>query len=323
MNSLKHRVEDWAWDRVKPLRKAAAESAFRGISGLARLHPKSRLKKHGVERIKNIAYLDSGLKEHLLDIYRPVNLTGPAPVVFHVHGGSFRMLSKDTHWIMGLMFARAGFVVVNISYRLCPEHPFPGGLSDSCAALNWTLDHISEYGGDPQNVILAGESAGGNLALSTALCSLFKRPEPFAEEIYERRFLPKAVLPICGLLQVTNMSRLFADNPSGYVRAVVRDVETDYLGTAKDITLANPLVLLESEIAPERELPPFFITCGASDPIVDDSRRLHRALEGRGANVEYVEYPEQGHAFHAFIWKQAAQQCWRDMIAFCHQTLEN
>ena len=51
----------------------------------------------------------------------------PWPIVFYVHGGGFRILSKDTHWVMGLAFARRGFVVFNMSYRLAPQAPLPGG----------------------------------------------------------------------------------------------------------------------------------------------------------------------------------------------------
>jgi alpha/beta hydrolase fold len=56
----------------------------------------------------------------------------PWPIVFYVHGGAFRILSKDTHWVMALSFARRGFVVFNVSYRLAPKHRFPAPLEDVC-----------------------------------------------------------------------------------------------------------------------------------------------------------------------------------------------
>ena len=51
--------------------------------------------------------------------------------MLYVHGGGFRILSKDTHWIMGLAFARRGFLVFNIGYRLAPKHPFPAAIADA------------------------------------------------------------------------------------------------------------------------------------------------------------------------------------------------
>src|SRR5262249_57175914 len=62
---------------------------------------------------------------HRLDLYRPVHRPGPWPVVFYAHGGAVHLLSKDTHLLMGLVFARFGYLVVNISYRPPPPHPPP------------------------------------------------------------------------------------------------------------------------------------------------------------------------------------------------------
>ena len=112
---------------------------FRGISRAGLLHPSARPERHGVEVLRDIAYLDTGRPEHRLDVYRPrrASTTENVPVVLYVHGGGFRILSKDTHWVMGLAFARRGYLVFNIGYRLAPAHPYPAALSDSlrCAAL--------------------------------------------------------------------------------------------------------------------------------------------------------------------------------------------
>ena len=107
-----------------------------------------------------------------LDIYRPVHRPGPWPVVFYVHGGAFHLLSKDTHWLMGLVFARFGYLVVNISYRLAPTHPYPAAIEDTCRRIAGSRRASTELGGDPTRVAVAGESAGGNLitALTLAAC---------------------------------------------------------------------------------------------------------------------------------------------------------
>src|SRR5438309_10304989 len=140
-----------------------ADGFFRGISAAGRLHPLARPERHNVEVRKDIAYLDDGRREHLLDVYRPT--AGAAagarfPAVLYIHGGGFRILSKDTHWLMGLAFASRGYLVCNISYRLAPRHPFPCALEDAAAALAWVVKNAPSYGGDLSRLVLAGESAG-------------------------------------------------------------------------------------------------------------------------------------------------------------------
>ena len=67
-------------------------------------------------------------------------------MVFYVHGGAFHLLSKDTHWLMGLVFARYGYLVVNISYRLAPQHPYPAAVEDTFAAYRWMAERITQLG---------------------------------------------------------------------------------------------------------------------------------------------------------------------------------
>src|SRR3954470_23765014 len=106
-------------------RSLVAESFFQGVAGLAALHPAARPARHGVEVERDLAYGTAHPTWQKLDLYRPVNRPKPWPVVFYAHGGAFHLLSKDTHWLMGLVFARFGYLVVNISYRLAPKHPYP------------------------------------------------------------------------------------------------------------------------------------------------------------------------------------------------------
>ena len=92
------------------------DNFFRIASRAGRLHPHARPARHHVEVIRDIPYLEgSKLPEHRLDVWRPTDKKGPFPVLLYVHGGGFRILSKDTHWIMALAFARRGFVVFNIN----------------------------------------------------------------------------------------------------------------------------------------------------------------------------------------------------------------
>ncbi|MFW0793941.1 alpha/beta hydrolase [Gordonia sp. CPCC 205515] len=92
------------------------------------------------------------------------------PVLVFAHGGGFVFCDIDTHdEFCRSMAQHVGVIVVSVDYRLAPEHPAPAAMSDMYAALCWTEDNIASYGGDPDRIAVAGDSAGGNLAAATTL----------------------------------------------------------------------------------------------------------------------------------------------------------
>jgi acetyl esterase len=259
-----------------------------------------------------------------LDIYRPTFGKGPFPVVFYVHGGAFSSLSKDTHWVMALSFARRGYLVVNINYRLAPRHRFPAPLQDVFAAYQWTLDNVAHFGGDVDHMVLAGESAGANLVTSLAIAGAYQRPESWAREIYDRNQPLKAVLAACGVYQVSNGARYFKDVRNRFLRDRLTELSEIYLpknshGLEGGIDLADPAVILERGQVPTRPLPPFFLPVGTRDPLIADTRRLAQALAGLGVPAEPRFYAGEGHAFHAVILKESARQCWRDTFDYLNR----
>ncbi|MFT4214178.1 MAG: alpha/beta hydrolase fold domain-containing protein, partial [Microbacterium sp.] len=91
-------------------------------------------------------------------------------IVVYCHGGGFCLGDLDAHEAHArLIAARVGAIVVNVDYRLAPEHPFPAGLDDVVATVRWAAGNASSLGADPGRVAVAGDSAGGNLALAAAL----------------------------------------------------------------------------------------------------------------------------------------------------------
>lgn len=308
------------------LREATTRSFFLGIAAAARLHPQAKPARHGVTVTRDVPYLPSGALDHTLDIYAPTHRPGPWPVVFYVHGGGFRMLSKDTHWVMGLSYARAGYLTVVMNYRLVPAAPYPAALDDVCAAYRWLAAHVERLGGDPARVALAGESAGGNLALALALVMARRwDAHPFTATTHAAGLRPRALMPYCGLLQVSDPERFQRRRTlPPLVWGTVRDTARGYTqGTAAgvDVALADPLLVVESDVALPDGLPPTFTTVGTRDPLLDDTRRLHAALVRRGVPSETRYYPGGVHAFHAFVWQAAARRCWRDSLAFLDAAL--
>jgi len=296
-------------------------------SAARRYHPDARPERHNVEVIHDIPYLDDGLPEHRLDVYRPTRHPGPWPVVLYVHGGGFRMLSKDTHWMMGLAYARQGYMVVNISYRLAPRHPFPAAIADACDALVWIANNAASYGGDLDRLVFAGESAGGNLVTSLSVATCYRRHELFAQRAWNTGLVPRVVVPACAVLQVSDPERFGRrrDMP-GWLTGVMLDVKACYLrgwdqAAPRALDLADPLLVFERGDRPDRPLPAFFTPVGTKDPLLDDTRRLDAALRLLGVDSEAAYYEGEIHAFHAMVWRKPARRCWRDIYAFLDQRL--
>jgi acetyl esterase len=308
LEQLRYRISQAATDRTWYLTAQATKRL-----------PFARPERHGVERIEDVAYAGSKQREHTLDVYRPRGETRPLPIVLYMHGGGFRILSKDSHWMMGLAFARRGYVVFNINYRLAPAHPFPAAIEDACGALAWIASHARDFGGDPDRVVLAGESAGANLTTSLAIATSYPRSEPYARAAYDANVRIRAALPACGILQVTDSAR-FARRKrlSAFVRDRLHEVEHAYLpeSAPRDRDLADPLLVLEGAASPARPLPPFFAGVGTADPLLDDTRRLKAALDRAGVPCEVRYYPGELHAFHSLMITPHARAYWRHAFAF-------
>nr|WP_296775766.1 alpha/beta hydrolase [Rhodococcus sp. (in: high G+C Gram-positive bacteria)] len=104
-----------------------------------------------------------------LRIYTPEG-PGPHPVVLYIHGGGFFAGNLDVVDEPARATAHdTTAIVVTAGYRLAPEHKFPAATNDVWAALNWVADHIADYNGNPGQITIMGDSAGGNLATVTAL----------------------------------------------------------------------------------------------------------------------------------------------------------
>jgi acetyl esterase len=311
------------------LRKRAGafflQNAFEGLSKLSRLHPRADPARHGVQVVRDVPYLPTGQAAHTLDVYLPEGRgPEPRPVVLYVHGGAFRILSKETHWPMALAFARRGYVVFNINYRLAPADPYPAAVEDVCAAYAWVVTHAERYGGDILRLALAGESAGANLVTSLALCATMERREPHARTVFATGVVPRAVIPACGLLQVSGSGRFARKKRMAtMVRDRIEETERDYLGASPPDSwdLADPLVVLERDDVTARTLPAFYTFVGTRDPLLDDTRRLHAALERRGVTSQVGYFPGEIHAFHAFMWRPAARAVWRETLTFLERAL--
>lgn len=313
-------------DRVSSLRRRAGTVLIRAtLTNLARagrLHPEGRAALRRVDIVRDVPYLDSGSPIHRLDVYRPKGVDGPLPTLFYAHGGGFSLLSKETHWMMGALFAEMGFTVFNVNYRLAPKYPFPAGIQDAFAAAGWVQDHGAEYGADVSRWAVAGDSAGGNLVTALTLAGCVARPEPWAKAIFDRALPIRAALPSCAYLQVSEPERFAQIRPdtSAFVVDRMTNISLNYLdGLSGDCGLADPVVILENREGLDRPWPPTFVPVGDQDPVLDDSLRLTAALQALDMPSETRVYEGGVHAFHAMFWREPGPTCWADMQAFLEQ----
>jgi acetyl esterase len=219
-----------------------------------------------------------------LRLYRP-DPDARLPLVVHLHGGGWTFGSVDTHdRLMRLLALAADAAVLGVDYRLAPEQPFPAPLEDCLAAFRWARAHAAEMGVDGERIVVAGDSAGANLALG-GLLALREVGEP----------LPKGAALFYGCywsrLDTASHAR-FGDGSWRLSTAEMAWFWRNYLGgPANGDPLAEPL---HADLS---GLPPMYLTLAAVDPLADDTRALARRLAAAGVAHECREYPGLVHGF--------------------------
>lgn len=299
-------------------------AAARVIHAIPEIAPE----RYNVRLLKNVVYGPTTASVHQLDVYVPTRSPKPLPVVMYVHGGGFSMLSKETHYLMAMAFARRGYLVFNVNYRLGARCPYPAPLEDVCEALLWVHRHAPEYGGERERIALAGESAGGNLVTALALAAAAPLEEPFARRVFDANVPLRATVATYPFLDITDIGRLQADRRlPGWSKKLAFDAAAGYLGsgvfTLGDASmLANPLLLLERDaVAFERPLTPFFVSAGTRDPILRHAKRLKVALDRHDVPSELFIAPGEIHGFDVMTWRPQARAKWDAVHRFLAQRM--
>ncbi len=227
------------------------DACFLSFAYAGRANPLFHPSLYGVQVIKDIPYGLLGERANRLNIYRPTQSGRSWPVLLYIHGGGFRSLSKQLNQLLALQYAKMGFAVVSIDYRLVPKHPFPAAAVDACAAYAWLQEHAHLYGMDIDRLVVAGESAGGNLDMGLAIAACYQRSEPWAKAVYETGIVPKAVISACGMLQISDPERLLKQrHVRKFLLPAIEVVRDAYLASSqlKDtptMDLVDPLCFLE------------------------------------------------------------------------------
>ena len=212
-------------------------------------------------------------------------------VILYTHGGGFAVGSAASHRKLAGHLAKAlGTTAVVIDYRRAPEHPFPAQIEDATAVYRALLDE----GYAPENIVTAGDSAGGNLAISTVL----KLREDGTE-------LPGAVVALSPWLDMEHSGDTLVSNAAtdGLVsREILEGMSAMFLGqTGKpDDPLTNPLY------ADYTGFPRLYVTAGSVETLLDNSTRLADRATAAGVDVTLSVVDGMQHVF-PFLAGRAAE----------------
>ena len=219
------------------------------------------------------------------DIY-PADGPGPHPVVLYLHGGSWIVWDPTAYHKLSCRFAEAGFLCINLDYALAPEHRFPAALDDCLYAARWAREHAADYGGDPDRLAVAGDSAGGNLAAAVIAAQLAESGST----------LFRAAAMIYGIFDFPLLLEIPPGSPFFSAQLAQRTI-AEYVGPDTDqATLRDPR--LSPVHSPHlAAFPPTQLLAGTHDPLFAQSELFAKVLEGAGVETDLRVYPDMPHGF--------------------------
>jgi acetyl esterase len=229
---------------------------------------------------------------------------GPHPVVVYLHGGGWVGGSPKTHRKLGMQFAEAGFLTINVDYRLAPEHPFPAGLYDCVHAVKWAGDNAKRWNGDASRLAVGGDSAGGNLTAATVTS--------LAAENYAG-VKPKAALLIYGLFDFPAAIKRGSD---GLFDSMIRA----YAGVGYPAILEDPRVSPLRAVKPGA-MPPSFVICGAADTLLPETNAIADALKRADIQHEVAIFEDMPHGFLQMDVLSGCKQGLDTMFDFLRRTI--
>ena len=226
------------------------------------------------EALKDIAYAQADNDQQTLDIYRPDRAGENQPVVVYIHGGAWILGDKALSRQDISAYNDRGVILVSVNYRLAPKFKFPANISDIHTASHWVKDNIAAYGGDPENMVLVGHSAGGHLAALAGVGT--------------EAHLPLA-LHYRGIVPVDTASYdITRANRSNLDRITRRSVVKTFGRHRKTLKAGSPLYQIDSQVSYN----PFLLFVSSDrDNAVSGAHSFHQGLEnsGQASTIHIIE----------------------------------
>ncbi|AGB24414.1 esterase/lipase [Mycobacterium sp. JS623] len=228
-------------------------------------------------------------------IYRPAAMSGPVPTLVYAHGGGFVFCDLDSHDGLCRSFANLiPAVVVSVEYRLAPEHQWPAAAEDVFAVTQWAARNVDALGGDPNRIVVGGDSAGGNLAATAALMARDHGAPALAAQLL--------VYPMIAPKFDTESYRVFGEgfyNP----RPALQWYWDQYVPSPAD--REQPYVSpLNADL---RGLPPAVVVIAGHDPLRDEGIAFGEALGAAGVSTTRLTYDGGIHGFMTMPMLDLAQ----------------
>lgn len=299
------------WPRALLIRASFDKGAAEAAAEMARHVP------DGIASVMNVQY-DASDPSGYLDVYFPADIEGTTrtlPTIVWIHGGGWVSGRREDVANYIKILVGYGYTTVTVDYTIAPEATYPTPLRQVNAALGYLKAHAAELHVDASRFILAGDSAGAQIAAQMA--NIISVPSYAAlvgiEPAIERERLAAALL-FCGAYDVAGAN---FDGPFG---GFLTTVMWSYSGT-RDF-LSDAYFLTASVIGYVTEtFPPTFITAGNADPLEPQSRELARVLEEKQVLVDTVFYdadyaPPLPHEYQFRLDGTAAQEALARTRAF-------
>jgi acetyl esterase len=219
-------------------------------------------------------------------VFRPTPSARPAPACVYFHGGGFVLGSPRSHeGVVRALAAQTHAVFVSVDYRLAPEHRLPAAHDDALAAYQWARANAGSLGIDPDRIVLSGDSAGGNLALATAISARDLGLSP-----------PRGLVPI---YPATDMTRSFPSH-----RELGKDyfLTTELLDWFLERFLQRPEQMRDPRVSPLfatdlARLPPTHIVTAGFDPLRDEGEAMATRLRESGVRTTHQSEDSLIHGF--------------------------
>lgn len=212
------------------------------------------------------------------------------PLILYFHGGGWVVGSVDTHdGVCRKLAADSGYPIVSVDYGLAPEHPFPEGLEDCYAALEWAAERADELCASPDEIVVAGDSAGGGLAAGLSLLARDRGGPDIAHQLL--------IYPSVGDATVTEA---YEQNKAGYflTEADMEWFRSHYFESEIEMGNVYAFPLLAEDLS---GLPPATIITAGFDPLRDVGAAYADRLADADVPVEYHNYNDMIHGFFSMI----------------------
>ncbi|MCP8898257.1 alpha/beta hydrolase [Gilvimarinus xylanilyticus] len=251
---------------------------------------------------KDIAYVSDGERRLHLDLYRPAETSGsPTPGVILVHGGGWQAGYRTHLTPIAIKLAEAGIAAATISYRLAPEALYPAAIYDTKAALRWMRANAGQYHINPEQLAVAGSSAGGQIASLTGVTNGLEEFDPQAATSKVSSDA-QLIINIDGLSDFTSeKARKYEDAPRDKPSSAVLWLGGHYAQQTERWHEASPIYYVNQATPPI-----LFLASGRTRFYVGRDEMIRR-LNQHGIPSKVVTFSNTPHSFWLFDpWMQPA-----------------